>query len=221
MSIRSRMFWMPALAGAMLSVLVACESAYYGAMEKIGIHKRDIIVDRVKETRDSQQSAKQEFKSAMEAFAAVVRVDGGDLEKQYKRLNAELESCQQRAEEVKERVRSVRRVAEDLFDEWKAELKQYSNPELRRASEAQLRQTRDSYEPMITAMDRAARSMDPVLAVFRDQVLFLKHNLNARAVASIQNETAAIQGQVNHLIREMESSIAEADSFIRQMGSLQ
>jgi hypothetical protein len=31
-----------------------CSSMYYGAMEKLGVHKRDIMVDRVKEARDSQ-----------------------------------------------------------------------------------------------------------------------------------------------------------------------
>ena len=34
--------------------LTACASAYYGAMEKIGYEKRDILVDRVKDAREEQ-----------------------------------------------------------------------------------------------------------------------------------------------------------------------
>jgi nitrogen fixation-related uncharacterized protein len=30
-----------------------CSKAYYGAMEKVGIHKRDILVDRVEGARDA------------------------------------------------------------------------------------------------------------------------------------------------------------------------
>jgi len=59
--------------------------------------------------------------------------------------------------------------------------------------------------------------IDPVLTAFRDQVLFLKHNLNARALAALQNELDAIQTDVASLIREMEASIAEANAFIDAM----
>jgi hypothetical protein len=60
--------------------------------------------------------------------------------------------------------------------------------------------------------------MDPVLAAFKDQVLFLKHNLNARAISSIQQEAEKVKSDVERLIREMEASIAEADKFISELG---
>jgi hypothetical protein len=68
-------------------------------------------------------------------------------------------------------------------------------------------------------MKRAEAKIDPVLAVFRDQVLFLKHNLNARAIVSIQNELVSVETDVASLIREMEASINEADGFIKTMAS--
>ena len=37
---------------------------------KAGIHKRDILVDRVEDARDSQQAAKEQFKDALSAIAA-------------------------------------------------------------------------------------------------------------------------------------------------------
>jgi hypothetical protein len=49
-----------------------CSKAYYGAMEKVGIHKRDILVDRVEGARDAQSEAQEQFKSALEQFGTVI-----------------------------------------------------------------------------------------------------------------------------------------------------
>jgi hypothetical protein len=80
-----------------------------------------------------------------------------------------------------------------------------------------LRDTRGRYKELISAMRRAEKSMDPVLAGFRDQVMFLKHNLNARAIASLQDNAAAIASDVAVLTREMERAISEADAFIASL----
>jgi len=195
--------------------LFGCQSAYYATMEKFGVHKRDILVDRVEEARDSQQEAKQQFKSALEQFSAVVKVQGGELEETYQKLDAELERSEKRADEVHERIAAVEEVAEALFDEWKAELRQYSSDQLRRASQKKLDQTRRDYANLLKAMKRAEAKIEPVLAPMRDQVLFLKHNLNARAISSIKGELRTIEADVSALIRDMEASIREADAFIK------
>ena len=66
-------------------------------------------------------------------------------------------------------------------------------------------------------MKRAEKKLDPVLAAFHDRVLFLKHNLNARAIASLKAERAKIQTDINILVADMNRSIAEADRFIKEM----
>lgn len=198
--------------------LAACQAVYYNTMEKFGVHKRDILVDRIEDARDAQQEAKEQFKSALERFSAVMNFKGGDLEERYRQLDAELKHSEARANEVHDRIAAVEDVSGDLFAEWKRELSQYSNPDLRRQSERQLAQTRDRYEQLLRAMKRAESRIDPVLRPLRDQVLYLKHNLNARAIASLQSEKVGIESDVNDLIRDMEASIAQADAFIREMG---
>jgi len=195
----------------------SCSTAYYGAMEKAGVHKREILVDRVDAAKVSQNEAKEQFKSALEQFSSVVQVDGGELEKVYGSLNREYERCARQAEDVNDRIAKVDDVAHALFKEWKAELRQYSNPGLRDASATQLADTREAYDRLQRTMRRAAATMNPVLDAFRDQVLFLKHNLNAKAIASVQNEAARIEGDVARLIRDMEASIAEAEAFLSSM----
>lgn len=197
--------------------LTACPKAYFGAMEKMGVHKRDILIDRVKEARDSQTEAKKEFATALERFASVVNFDGGELQTAYDRLNASYQNCKDQATTVSKRIDKVEDVAQALFAEWKQELSQYSNAKLRDQSAHQLRTTETEYKKMLAAMRKAEKTMPPVLDVLRDQVLFLKHNLNARAVASIKTELTTVQRDVASLIKQMESSISEAEQFISQM----
>jgi len=207
------------LVGALLAVsaLAGCASTYYGAMEQIGLEKRDLLVQRVTDAAVSQENAKVEFANALEAFRAVVDIDGGDLESTYDTLSDAYDRSEDKADKVRARIRDVKGVARDLFREWDSELKTYSDPGLRRASAEQKAATEARYDTLVTKMDKAVASMDPVLAVFHDRVLFLKHNLNARAIASLGTETADLESDVADLIAEMERSIAEADAFIAEM----
>jgi len=200
-----------------LALLGACSSAYYKTMEGLGIEKRDILVDRVEEARDAQGDASEQFASALDQFRATVNFDGGDLEKTYDRLNAEYESSVSEAEDVSERIDAVESVAEDLFREWEQELDQYSRADLRRSSASLLNDTRKRYGQMMTSMRRAERSMAPVLEAFHDQVLVLKHNLNARAIGSLRNELDGIERDTAKLIKQMQAAIAEANTFIDAM----
>jgi len=199
--------------------LAGCQTAYYGTMEKFGVYKRDILVDRIEDARDEQEEAKEQFKSALEQFSEVVQFDGGDLEKEYNRLNDALSRSEAKAKSVHDSIGKVDDVATALFKEWEQELGQYSSAELRRESERQFSETKTRYAQVIGAMRRAESKIEPVLVPFRDQVLFLKHNLNARAIASLQNELDGIESDVAALIREMEQSIDEANAFIQAMGT--
>lgn len=198
--------------------LGACRSAYYDTMEMFGKHKRDILVARVRDARDEQQVAKKEFKDALTRFREVAHFEGGKLEDKYDVLKNELDDCESQAEDVKKRIDSIADVSDALFDEWRGELEQYHNPELRRSSEQKLIEAQRRYKQLMTAMRKAEHSMEPVLDSFRDQVLFMKHNLNAQAIASLQGQVATIEMDVDKLLRDMEASIAAADEFIQTLG---
>jgi hypothetical protein len=207
------------------SILVAalslggCRSAMYSALETIGIEKRDVLVRNVSEARDAQAAAKDQFASALDQFRSVVKTNGGDLERMYDRLNGEYERSSERAGAVRERIDEVEQVANDLFEEWENELGQYSNAQLRSNSRRLLSDTRRRYQTLIGAMRRAESSMAPVLETFEDQVLALKHNLNAQAIGSLRNELRDIEKQTQALVRDMERAIAEANAFIDSMSA--
>lgn len=195
-------------------IFSGCSSTYYSAMEKVGMHKRDIMVDRVEEARDSQAEAQEQFKSALEQFDSVVKLKETNLKKAYDSLNREYELSSEAAEEVSTRIEKVESVAEALFDEWESELDQYQSKELRRSSREQLRRTQARYKEMLASMLQAEASMDPVLKIFRDNVLFLKHNLNAQAIGSLQGEFANLKGEIDILIRKMNAAIESSNKFI-------
>jgi hypothetical protein len=207
------------LAGSILALalLLGCSSAYYKTMESFGVEKRDILVDRVEEARDAQDSASEQFASALEQFRATVAFDGGDLEQIYDRLDAEYEDSVGEAEEVSGRIDAVESVAEDLFGEWEQELEQYSRADMRKNSARLLKDTRTRYDKLMASMRRAERSMEPVLDAFHDQVLFLKHNLNARAIGALRSELDTIERDTANLITQMQKAIAEANAFIDSM----
>ena len=194
-----------------------CSNMYYDAMEKVGIHKRDILTDRIEDARDSQHDAKEQFNTALERFQAELNFDGGDLQKTYNTLNREFERSQDRASMVSERIDLVEDVAGALFAEWRQEIDQYSSAKLRRLSNQQLKSTQRRYRDLLRTMRLAEQRMQPVLNTFQDQVLFLKHNLNARAVASLREEFGAIENDIVALIKDMEASIAKADEFIEDL----
>lgn len=108
----------------------------------------------------------------------------------------------------------VENVAEALFLEWQQEIELFENAKFQRESKAKLRETKARYTALLTVMNRASASMDPVLHKLRDQVLYLKHNLNAQALGSLDQQAQLLQEDIDSLLRDLQASISEADRFI-------
>ena len=200
-------------------MLTACSTMYLEGLEKVGIPKRDVMVYRVEKARDTQEETKEQFKSALEQFTAATNFSGGDLEDTYNRLNDAYEASVSKAEEVKSRITDIESVSEALFNEWKQEITQYSNASMKQSSQKKLDSTQAHYRQLIASMKQAEAKIEPILTVFHDQVMFLKHNLNARAIASLKGELITIKSDVSALIASMEKSINEANAFISTMES--
>jgi len=179
-----------------LVAFASCESAYYKTMEAFGVHKRKILVDRVGDARDQQEEAKKQFQTTLARFKELTGFQGGDLESLYEKLNKEYERCDSEAQAVGARIDKVDDVADAMFAEWKKELGEYTDQDLRKQSAAKLKETESRCNQLLATMRRAEKAMHPVLAAFKDRVLFLKHNLNAQAIASLKGETSKIQDEI-------------------------
>ena len=205
------------LTTSLVLLLSGCQTAYYSAMEKVGIHKRDILIDRVEEAKESQQASQQEFQSALERLSLLINLEGGELQTVYSQLNDDYESSQKAAEDVSNRIDKVEDVANALFVEWNDELAQYQNPSLKRESEKKLNSTKRQFEKLLKSMRTSEKKMGPVLAALKDNVLYLKHNLNAQAVSAIKGEFNNLKRDIQSLMTDMNKSIADSNQFIEQM----
>lgn len=187
---------------------------YFRAVESVGYHKRDILISRVENARDSFEEAKDQFQSALEKFTFLTNFHGGNLENLYGDLKAEFDYSLAKANGVRDRISAIQMVGDALFEEWRQELDEYTNRSLKASSKQQLRVTYQHYTQLVSAMRKAESRIDPVLAAFHDQVLFLKHNLNAKAIASLEDELSMISVNVTGLVQAMERSISEANTFM-------
>jgi len=187
---------------------------YYHARESVGDHKRMLVVGHVEQACVGLVETRDEFANALERFKGLVQVKDADLEHKYHLLNRQYQFCRAKAEMVGRRIQGIEEVSEALFAEWERELDEYTNRNLKSASKQQLKMARQNYARLIKTMRRAEGKIQPVLAAFKDQVLYLKHNLNARAIAALQNEFMDIALDISQLIAAMEQTIAEASQFV-------
>ncbi|MBU2488384.1 MAG: DUF2959 domain-containing protein [Proteobacteria bacterium] len=201
--------------GVFLATLAGCGSVYYAAWEKMGKEKRDLLRDQVEAVQDDQKEAAETFETVLDRVRQAYGLEGGDLEKFYDRMKGDYGEAVERSQAVSERSRKVKIIAHDLFLEWEREARDIQNTKLRARSMTSLARSRDRFSRLEKALDRSVAGMEPVLADLNDYVLFLKHNLNARAVGSLTQEVDGIQVQVKDLLADMNRSIEEAKAFLK------
>jgi hypothetical protein len=209
---------------AILAIVIAgalgatgCTSAYYKTMQKLGKEKRDILVQRVKDSKKDQEQTKEKLQTTMESFQALTGFQGGSLEKSYKKLNSDYESAADQVSKLHDRIQSIDKVSNDLFTEWQGEINQMGNAKLKAKSTAMLKDSQARQASFMKAMRNTEARIAPVMSAFHDQVLFLKHNLNARAIGSLKGTSAKMDTDVSSLMKSIDGSMAEADNLINSL----
>lgn len=197
----------------------ACSTAYYSAWEMLGKEKRDLLRSNVETVKKDQEKAADRFEDALERLRSLYEIDAGDLEKAYDKIKDDYEDAKNRAGDISDRIDTIDEIAEDLFSEWEKEIDEISTQTYRNKSRKQLEQTQEKYAALATSLRKAESSMDPVLTHLKDNVLFLKHNLNAAAIGGLSSEMDQIESDIEELIADMRASIAEADRFLSTLGS--
>ncbi len=200
-------------------LLSGCTRTYYKAMATFGKEKRDILVSRVKDSKKDQQQAKEQIKTTMEKFQDLTGFQGGSLEKNYKELNGQYEKAADSANKLHDRINSIDQVSSDLFKEWQKEIDGMENKKLKQQSADMLRQSRLQEAGYIKSMRLTEARMTPVLKAFQDQVVFLKHNLNARAIGSLKGTSAKMSTDVDVLLTQLDGSMAQADALINSLNA--
>jgi len=202
---------------ALCLLLSGCQSLYYAAYDKIGIEKRHLLRRQVEKVQEEQTAAAEEFKDVLTRIKDLTGYDGGKLESVYRKLEGDYQDCAGRADGIRERIKTVNRIGDDMFREWQSEIGQISNASLRSQSEAALRDSQRRFAALQQAMERSESRLEPALTKVRDYVLVLKHNLNAQAVGALQGEVGSIEQDVGRLLEDMNRCIEEAQSFLSEL----
>ena len=200
-----------------VTITGCANDVYYAGMEKAGFHKRDIMVSRVEKVQDSQKDAQEEFKSALEQFETLVTLKDSNLKSVYEKFNDEYENAKDAADDLNTRIDDLEDVSISLFEEWEEEITLYKNQKLKAQSQQKLKNTRSKYKKMMASMRSSEKRMEPVLSTFQDNVLILKHSLNAQAIGALKSEFGSLKKEVKILISQMNQSIKESDTFIKEM----
>jgi hypothetical protein len=200
-------------------LLAGCQSAYYKTMKTFGKEKRDILIKRTIDSKKDQQETKEKVQTTLESFQELTGFQGGDLEKSYKKLNSQYEAAKAQADKLHDRIQSIDQVGNDLFKEWQSEINEMTNTKLKSQSAAMLSDSKQRLASYMTAMRKTEAQITPVLKSFQDQVLFLKHNLNARAIGSLKSTSTKINTDVTALTKSIDASIQEADKLISSLSA--
>ena len=197
--------------------MVGCSSLYYATWEQFGKEKRDLLRDSVVTARHEQKEAGRQFRDALTQLQQSYLVTPTQLQGRYEQLKEQHRKLTSRYDALDTRIPKLNNIATDLFQEWREEADTIGNRSFRQQSLDQLAETRARYTAMRSALVRTQDRCRPVLKKLNDYVLFLKHNLNARAIGALQGEADDVIEGLTELIDEMNQSIAETDAFIETL----
>ncbi len=197
----------------------SCQTtSYYKTKGLFGAEKRELLVDSVEGVRNSLQETVDVFQIATAGLNVVINVKDKKMEERYEHLKNDYENCKSESDDVRPRIDTMETMSGDFFDEWMEEMQLYTNESFRNASRDKYNKTRKRYTKLVQSFRDVEGKLEPTLNGFRDQVLFLKHNINAQSVTSLEDELVTVEAEIEALIRELQVAIKDTDVFLSSMG---
>jgi predicted nucleic acid-binding Zn-ribbon protein len=190
---------------------------YYSVWETLGREKRDLLKSNVESARDEQKEVQEKFSDALANIKRTYNVRGDKLESVYRQMKTDYEDARDRSDDLSKRIKRIERLGKDLFDEWSREVEKISNQAYRRSSQEKLRATKQRFSGLVASLHAAEKRIAPVLKKLEDQVLFVKHNLNAASMGVFKAEADAIEKDINGLQMEITKSVMASESFVKSL----
>ena len=197
----------------LLMSFTSCSTIYYKSWEVLGKEKRDLLESNMGDLSEDQEDAREEFSSVLEKIQKKYYFDGGKLEDTYDKVSSDYEDLESEVNSVSDQIEKVEEIAEDLFDEWEDEADSFENASYRKRSLASLDKTKKSFKGVLVSARKSEEKMKRLLKKYRDQVLYIKHNLNAKAIGHLSGKLKNLENEMNALILELKSSIEKSKNF--------
>ena len=177
-------------------------------------HKQtDKLINKSQSTITSIRSTKMQTEETLAGYNAIIDGKAPDNRKAYKKLNNDIQKCENQAEKVRANIDSMQMAADTYFSDWKNNLAAISDPDLRAKSEKRLNETMANYEGILKAAEKAGAEFKPFLTSLHDQVTFLGHDLNPSAIADLTDEAAELNAQGKKVFKAVDGTVETASKY--------
>ena len=172
------------------------------------------LVARARGAEREAQEARVDFAAAFLLYQRLTAPQAVELEQLSGEFEDSVETCEDRARDLSERIDSIRHETEALVKSWTEELARFSSDAVRKKSEAQMRDSEAYAQRLTAALERLQGRMKPVLLKLQDYALFFDHNLNPRAIATIQDTYKDFDNEFKALESELGKTQGEITAFL-------
>lgn len=175
----------------------------------------DDLSERIEEVHVATEVSKERMNAAVEALRSMTSSDfRGDALVAHAELTRSIESSEEQAETLRDHVTEMKDTASELFERWAQDLEGFTNAEMRQSSQKRLEDTRTRYQTIVAAVDPALWSLDAVNRDLRDHALFLGHDFNKSAVASVRPGVEALGKQRTELDGRLALAMNAAHDYL-------
>ena len=200
---------------ALFALLVCGCKALGGSLLVGGPHApQEDLVARARGAERETQEARTDFAAAFLLYQRLTAPQAVELERLSDEFEDSVETCEDRARDLSERMDSIRAETQDLVKSWNEELARFSSEAVRKKSEAQMRDTEERAQRLLAALERLQGRMKPVLMKLQDYALFFDHNLNPRAIATLQDTYKDFDKEFKSLESELGKAQTEIADFL-------
>ena len=205
-----------ALLAALVSVSGGCLASDRGSFLVLGgSHApQEDLVECVHAAGVEVDDARGDFAEVFRLYQRLTAPQAAELEDLSETFEDALETCQDRAKHLTKRLDAVQRENDELVQDWQAELQQFSGETMRKKSESMLQETHGRSKRVLDALTRVQDRMQPVVLKLQDYALFFHHNLNARAIATLQDTYKDFDAEFRALESEFGKARQEVDAFL-------
>ncbi|UZP66610.1 DUF2959 domain-containing protein [Desulfovibrio mangrovi] len=200
-----------------LGAVTGCQKAYYDALEAVGFEKREMLVDRSEELRDTLHLVKTEFGVAFSRLGTIVQPDALAPDQQYEQAQVLYDSCEDRYDELRKGIEKTEDVANALFEDWIEQTTQHPEGSMRAASQKRLDETREAFRTMMRPVRSASDRVPPVLSALEQHVMHLKLNQSPQASENVIAELDRSQTDLQALLDHAQTAIDATNGFIHSM----
>jgi hypothetical protein len=189
------------------------------AAQDEGVKQIQELIKTAKAEVQSIDTAKLQLQKTMDAYNAVMAPEVKDRRDAYKQLQKEMANTDKRRADVSTRSTKMNAEADKLFKSWEESTARIQSPDLRKRSEDRLKKTQDRFAELRQTGQNASSQYESFMKTMQDQVVYLGHDLNPGAVASLKPDADKLNTRAQDLYAVIDKITTAANTNISKLNS--